>query len=152
MLKTERNNKSKDRSNRSLLLFGHGDGGGGPQRRMLDQLHRARGIDGTGVHGLPTVRFATPLQFFEDVERDHLDRPLAEWQGELYFEYHRGTYTTHAAVKKSNRRCEDLLHDLEFLLAAARALGGPEQRVTDDERVELLALWQALLQNQFHDV
>lgn len=48
-----------------------------------------------------------------------VERPLADWVGELYFEYHRGTYTTQAANKCDNRRGEELLHNVEFLATVA---------------------------------
>src|ERR1051325_4917386 len=75
--------------------------------------------------------------------------------GELYFEYHRGTYTSQALVKRNNRRAEKLLHDLEFLSAAALARGR-----TDDphaggprySREQINDLWKTLLVNQFHDI
>ena len=41
------------------------------------------------------------------------------WNGELYLEYHRGTYTTQARNKRANRKSEFLLHDAEFLAAFA---------------------------------
>ena len=46
------------------------------------------------------------------------------WVGELYFENHRGTYTSQAAVKLGNRRCEEKLHDLEFLASLANLIYG----------------------------
>ena len=67
--------------------------------------------------------------------------------GELYFEYHRGTYTSQAAVKKGNRRCEWALHDAEFLWTVAVKRHGAEY-----PRAELNRLWEILLLNQFHDI
>ncbi len=63
-------------------------------------------------------------------------------QGELYLEYHRGTYTSQARVKRGNRRCEQALHDAEFLGTAAGRY----------PREELDRLWKLLLLNQFHDI
>ena len=120
----------------SLLVYGYGDGGGGPTRAMLETLRRARDLQ-----GLPRTRTATSDEFFGALEAEPGDRPVVV--GELYFEYHRGTYTSQAAVKRGNRRCEQLLHDAEFL---ARCRGG------DYPRAELDRLWKLLLLQQFHDI
>jgi alpha-mannosidase len=148
LIKSEVQSRDNDHSNHSLLVFGHGDGGGGPQRRMLEYLTRARDVD-----GLPRVQLGrTPTAFFDQVARDAQERPLDEWCGELYFEYHRGTYTSQALVKRYNRLSEALLHDVEFLFVAGRAVGGAAGSPTAAERAECDRLWRIALLNQFHDV
>jgi alpha-mannosidase len=128
------------RSHHSLLAFGHGDGGGGPTAEMLERLRRARDLA-----GLPRTTIRSPEAFFDDLEEDARD--LRTVVGELYFEMHRGTYTSHAALKRGNRRGEAALRDAELVAAvAARASGVPYPRD------ELRALWQTLLLNQFHDI
>jgi alpha-mannosidase len=145
LLKSERQARDSDHSNHSMLLFGHGDGGGGPQRRMLDYLTRTKNVD-----GLPRVRLGhTPTDFFDRVAADDKLRPLDEWRGELYFEYHRGTYTSQALVKQRNRLSETLLAQIEFLLVAAAATAGGVDVAT---REEVARLWRIVLLNQFHDV
>ena len=67
--------------------------------------------------------------------------------GELYFEYHRGTYTSQAAAKRGNRRGERMLHEVEAAAALAHRLGAA--RYPADE---LRELWRLLLVNQFHDI
>jgi alpha-mannosidase len=129
--------KDHGRSRRSLLVFGHGDGGGGPTDEMLERLRRA-----ADVAGLPRTAIRAPGAFFDDLEADARD--LRTVVGELYFEYHRGTYTSQAAIKAGNRRAEGALHDAE--LACALAGGGAYPRA------ELERLWQTLLLNQFHDI
>jgi len=136
LLKTARDYKNLDRSHTSILLFGHGDGGGGPTREMLESLRRARDLQ-----GLPRTRVDTPEAFFDALEAERAERPVVV--GELYFEYHRGVYTTQAFVKQGNRRSERGLHDAE-LLAVAR--GG------EYPRAELDRLWKLLLLQQFHDI
>jgi alpha-mannosidase len=134
------NYKDHDRSNHSYLLFGYGDGGGGPTRAMLEQLNRMADVD-----GLPQIAQRTPNDFFQRLEADIKD-PIT-WRGELYFEYHRGTYTTQADTKRDNRRSEELLHDIEFLAAIANAnYGLPYPADT------LARLWKIVLTNQFHDI
>ena len=136
LLRTAREYKSSDHSRTSLLVFGHGDGGGGPTREMLETLARARDLQ-----GLPRTRHATPAEFFDALEAEPRARPVVV--GELYLEYHRGTYTTQARVKRGNRRAEQGLHDAEFLSVAR---GG------EYPREELERLWKLLLLQQFHDI
>ena len=128
--------KDHGRSHHALLVFGHGDGGGGPTAAMLERLRRARSLE-----GLPRTVQRSPDTFFDALEADARD--LRTVIGELYFEYHRGTYTSQAALKRGNRRCESALHDAE-LMCAFRAEPYPSE--------ELAALWQTLLLNQFHDI
>ncbi len=135
-----KNFKDADRANESLLLFGYGDGGGGPNRPMLEQLRRVR-----NVAGLPRVTVRSPREFFDRCERDLRDPCV--WSGELYFELHRGTYTSQAAIKRDNRRAEILLHDAELFAAAAHALGRARYPAA-----RLDALWKTTLLNQFHDI
>jgi alpha-mannosidase len=136
LLKSAREFKDHETSGASLLVFGHGDGGGGPTRTMLESLRRA-----ADLQGLPRTRQSTSDEFFAALEAEQADRPTVV--GELYFEYHRGVYTSQAFVKRMNRRCEQLLHDAEFL---AVARGG------DYPRAELDRLWKLLLLQQFHDI
>ena len=103
---------------------------------MLETLARARDLQ-----GLPRVRQVTADEFFASLEAEPAERPVVV--GELYFEYHRGVYTSQAAVKRGNRRCEQALHDAE-LLAVARGGAYP--------REELDRLWKLLLLQQFHDI
>jgi alpha-mannosidase len=127
--------KDHESSGTSLLLYGFGDGGGGPTRAMLERLHRMRDLQ-----GLPRVRSTTSDEFFSALEAETATRPTIA--GELYFEYHRGVYTSQAFVKRGNRVCEQLLHDAE-LMAVARG---------EDRRAELDRLWKLLLLQQFHDI
>ena len=138
--RTARDYKDHDRSHRSLLVFGYGDGGGGPTPAMLETLRRARDLQ-----GLPRTTITTSEEFFEALESESGDLPVI--LGELYFEYHRGTYTSQAAVKLGNAVGERSLHDAEFLAAAAMreaAAAYPAERLDE--------LWKLLLLNQFHDI
>lgn len=120
----------------SLLVFGYGDGGGGPTRAMLETLRRVGDLQ-----GVPRATLGTPAQLFELLEAEPADRPTVV--GELYLELHRGTYTSQARTKRGNRRSEFALHDAEFLCVLAG----------DGYPCEALdRLWQLLLLNQFHDI
>ncbi|XP_068131706.1 alpha-mannosidase 2C1 [Hyperolius riggenbachi] len=141
MLKTVRNNRDKGRVNSGIALFGFGDGGGGPTENMLGRFRRMRDTD-----GLPRVQMSTPDKFFAALEADTAQ--LCTWVGELFLELHNGTYTTQAQIKKGNRQCEQLLHNVEFLsslvLAQDESFSYPSSK--------LQHLWRLLLLNQFHDV
>ena len=65
----------------------------------------------------------SPVDFFDQVKRDSARHPLPVWQGELYFEYHRGTYTSQALVKLRNRRAEDLMQQIEVCCLLAYEYG-----------------------------
>lgn len=132
--------KEHDRARESLLLFGYGDGGGGPTAEMLEQLRRMGDVD-----GLPRVQQRSAAEFFARCEADIQD-PVV-WVGELYFEYHRATYTTQARNKRDNRRSELLLRDVELLASLAMHSGGTLYPALEIER-----LWKLVLLNQFHDI
>ncbi|XP_074901723.1 alpha-mannosidase 2C1 isoform X1 [Buteo buteo] len=141
ILKTVKNNKDKGCVNHSALLFGFGDGGGGPTQKMLDRMKRMSDTD-----GLPRVQISTPDRLFSVLEKE--SSQLCTWVGELFLELHNGTYTTQAQIKKGNRECERILHDVEVLSTLAVARGSAFQYPAS----QLQRLWRLLLLNQFHDV
>ncbi len=103
-----------------LLSYGWGDGGGGPTREMIENLSIMANFPAT-----PKVRTGKVKQFFVDLEKKVGNR-LPVWNGELYLEYHRGTYTTQAKTKRANRKSEFLLHDTEFIAVFADLIEGRE--------------------------
>uniref|UniRef100_A0A8C3V7X5 alpha-mannosidase n=1 Tax=Catharus ustulatus TaxID=91951 RepID=A0A8C3V7X5_CATUS len=141
VLKTVKNNKDKGRVNHSAFLFGFGDGGGGPTQKMLDRMKRMSDTD-----GLPRVQISTPDQLFSVLEKE--SSQLCTWVGELFLELHNGTYTTQAQIKKGNRECEQILHDVEVLSTLAVA----QDKEFQYPASQLQQLWRLLLLNQFHDV
>jgi alpha-mannosidase len=130
----------KDGIRSMLLAFGWGDGGGGPTRDHLEFLSRARDLE-----GLPRVKLASPGEFFADLKRQGL--PKERYAGELYFQAHRGTYTSQAKIKQGNRRCEFALRDAELWGTIAYTLNSHPFSPND-----LKPAWQKLLLNQFHDI
>lgn len=146
VLKTVNNFQEKGRSSKSMFLFGHGDGGNGPDEAMLERLDRMKNID-----GLPKVVMSTPTDFFQAVESEDTSM-LCKWKGELYLELHNGTYTTHAKVKKYNRTCEFLLTNVEIICSIAFALQRNQSAKFKYPEEEIRHLWKLLLLNQFHDV
>ena len=122
-----------------LTCFGYGDGGGGPIAEMLDNTERLS----HSVARCPKTAYTGVREFFERFD-ESLDRSrLRSWTGELYFEYHRGTLTSIAEVKKHNRIAENLVHDAEAL-AIISGIPYPEK--------ELDGIWKTILLNQFHDI
>jgi alpha-mannosidase len=134
--------QNKDINNDILVSYGYGDGGGGPTREMLETSIRME----KGIKGIPKVRQEFSRNYFEELEERVKDnKRLATWEGELYFEYHRGTYTSMARNKKSNRKSEIGLMDIEFLATVNRSnISYPKN--------ELELLWKQVLINQFHDI
>lgn len=155
------NHKNLESSDISLLVFGNGDGGGGPLAKMLENLRRIRATTNTHRE-LPSVSMGHSVdEFFEDLDKTtHAGSVLPNWHGELYLEFHRGTYTSHGSIKKGNRSSEILLRDAELLasLASLHSAITPnlraEQRGVDYvyPKDAIDACWEKVLCNQFHDV
>ncbi len=122
-----------------LIPFGYGDGGGGPCRDHIEYILREGDLE-----GMPKVEMTSPLTFFQELEKE--GGPVHTWDGELYFNAHRGTYTTQAAIKKNNRLSERALHHMELWGALAMLQG------TAYDAAEAKRLWKQLLLNQFHDI
>ncbi len=127
-----------------FLVYGHGDGGGGPTRGMLENVRRME----RGIPGCPKIRHEPMAPYFERLVARMRREPEAfpRWVGELYLEYHRGTLTSVAKNKRNNRRAEQMLHRLELLAVMAR-----QQGVTYPHEA-LERLWEIVLLNQFHDI
>ncbi|GMQ93405.1 MAG: glycoside hydrolase family 38 C-terminal domain-containing protein [Acidimicrobiia bacterium] len=120
----------------SLMPFGHGDGGGGPTREMLERARRLEDLDGA-----PRVSIGSPSEFFEHVEGEALaGARVPVWRGELYLEMHRGTLTSQLRTKLGNRRCERLLREVELWSATA------------GRRADVDDIWREVLTQQFHDI
>ncbi len=156
-LRSEHQHKNLTDDRNSLLVFGNGDGGGGPLAAMFEKLRRSRGASDTGAPSLPRVTMGrTVSEFYEKLEIDSKGgRELRTWTGELYFELHRGTYTSQALTKRNNRVSEILLHEIEYWgsLASIQALHTPaipERYVYPRQGVN--DLWEDVLLCQFHDV
>lgn len=139
--------KQKGYCNNVLNTYGYGDGGGGPTREMLERGRRLE----YGLPGMPVARFTSLTEYVEAVEDQFLAnaqsiRRLPRWCGELYLEFHRGTYTTAAKTKRGNRKGEYALARVEALSATDLYFGGSYPYD------ELHKNWRMLLHNQFHDI
>ena len=122
-----------------LLPFGYGDGGGGPTRDDIEYARREQNLEGA-----PRVELSDPKSFFKKM--DEAGGPVNTYVGELYFNAHRGTYTSQAKVKQNNRRAEFALREMEMWGAFGLCKG----KVYDSDKAD--ALWKELLLNQFHDI
>jgi alpha-mannosidase len=119
------NYQQKDINDELLLAYGWGDGGGGPTKKMIEAGKKMNEIP-----GMPEIKFGSAEAYFSRLDqRVSSNSDLPVWDGELYLEYHRGTYTSQAEIKKNNRKAEILLHDAEIfnsLTAAKNYLEYPE--------------------------
>ena len=131
---------NKNELNTSMSMYGYGDGGGGPTRNMLERGRRLRNFP-----GLPKAEIGHVDDFFETYHGHESELPV--WNGEMFYENHRGTYTSQAFVKKNNRKGEFMLTRAEMLgVFAEKLLGGEYPK----EQIE--KAWKILMTNQFHDI
>ena len=126
--------KEKDPQDKMMMVFGVGDGGGGPSKTMTERCLRTK-----NVPYLPKVKMGTALPYFENLKNDKL--PV--YKGEMYLEKHRGTYTSQSNCKNFNREFEEKMLSLETLLSCLGRFGKKE---------EIDALWKEALLYQFHDI
>ncbi|MFF4149178.1 alpha-mannosidase [Streptomyces sp. NPDC001651] len=136
-----RNYQEKGGGTRSLAPFGWGDGGGGPTREIMERARRLADLEGS-----PKVVVEHPDAFFAKARAEYEDAPV--WNGELYLELHRATYTSQARTKQGNRRSEHLLREAE-LWATTAALHAPGYTYPYEK---LDRLWKTVLLHQFHDI
>ena len=132
--------RQKHVSNRKLISYGFGDGGGGPQFEMIELARRCRDLE-----GCPKAEHTTVSHFMSELERS-VKNPDT-YNGELYLELHRGTLTNQHQIKRNNRLSEIALHNLEYL-TVYNAVENHETATDEAFR----ALQSTLLVNQFHDI
>lgn len=136
--------QQKEFNNEVLLTFGFGDGGGGPTSEDLEFARRLS----KGIPGTPKLKIDFAEHFLKRLEKRIAQNPrLPVWQGELYLEFHRGTYTTICKNKKNNRRGEFLYLNAEWLCTITQVLlncAFPKDHLAEG--------WEMLLTNQFHDI
>lgn len=125
-----------------LMAYGFGDGGGGPTREMLENIDAMAALP-----AMPQIKRQSVGDFFRDLDATSGDI-LPVWNGELYLELHRGTYTTQGRNKRANRASEFLLHDAEYLATLAAVL---DTAYTYPHEAFHQA-WELVCLNQFHDI
>jgi alpha-mannosidase len=136
--------QNKELTNEVLQCFGYGDGGGGATKEMLENAKRLE----KGIPGAPKIKIAKTIDFFKKLEsRVSKSKRLPKWVGELYLEYHRGTYTSVAKNKKYNRKTEYLNMDAEMLSTLSNLTVGKQYPQKSIE-----GMWETTMLNQFHDI
>ncbi len=142
MTGTWMNYRQQDINDHLLYLYGWGDGGGGPAEDQMERLQVMADLP-----DFPQVRAGRAGDYFAELYQRVWENPrLPTWVGELYLEYHRGTYTSQARVKQANRRAELFYREVELLNAWASLYGMPSRQE------QLNQGWRLVLLNQFHDV
>ncbi len=125
-----------------MHLYGVGDHGGGPTRTMLDNAERWMKPDVV----FPSLQLSTANAFFAELQPKLPNLQVPVWRNELYFEYHRGVFTTQAETKKQIRTTEELLLDAEKFSEFATLFGRPYPSKEFDRG------WKDLLFDDFHDI
>ena len=131
--------QDKNSGGQTLSLFGYGDGGSGATEEMVELMHRFG-----KVSVMPETSHMSAKEFLEKNLKDNQD--LAVWDGELYLEMHRGTYTTKSVLKNYNRKLEYKFRDAE-LISSIRTLQGEKYPAA-----EIRDLYKKFMVNQFHDI
>jgi alpha-mannosidase len=131
-------------------LPGVGDHGGGPTRDMLEVQERWQKSP-----FFPDIKFTTAKKYLDKITADNKD-PLPIWNDELYLEFHRGCYTTHADQKKLNRQAEQLLYEVELFISVESLINKNLDIENSNFRQKIKniieGLWKQVLFNQFHDI
>lgn len=131
-------------NNDVILTYGYGDGGGGPNAEQLEMARRLS----KGIANVPKSKTAFVGEFLDVVENNIKGNArLPVWRGELYFEHHRGTYTSIHKIKKNNRKAEFLYLNTEWLSTLAKLL-----KNVPFPKEDLRRGWELILTNQFHDI
>ena len=140
LMTADRECNNKEQLDTAMGMYGYGDGGGGPTNWMLERGRRLQNFP-----GLPKAEIGHVDDFFEITAQKAEELPV--WNGEMYYENHRGTFTSQAFVKKNNRRGEYAIERNEMLGVIAQKICGAEY-----QREKIETAWQLLLTNQFHDI
>lgn len=141
--------KSKEMSDTSIMVYGWGDGGGGPTYDMLENYRRIK----RGIPGIPKAKIATAREYFDKAEQNFKEsvkahKSEARWVGEMYLEMHRGTYTSIAKNKKKNRLSENLY----FMAAEGAAVADMIFNGNAYPQEIFRKNTENILLNQFHDI
>lgn len=131
--------QDKNTGGQTLSMFGYGDGGSGATEEMVELMHRFG-----KVSVMPETQHIGAKEYIEKNFKNN--NGLSKWDGELYLEMHRGTYTTKSVLKYFNRMLEFKFRTAE-LLSSIHALNGEYYPAE-----EIRGLYKTLMVNQFHDI
>jgi len=125
----------KDQGGQTLNMFGYGDGGSGCTEEMIEMMNRFEKLS-----VMPKCTHTSGAEFLEKNLKNN--KNLQVWDGELYLEMHRGTFTTKSYIKRANRRLEEKFRTAEMLTVMR----------DEDKKEEITELYKKFLINQFHDI
>ncbi|MBR2954492.1 MAG: alpha-mannosidase [Clostridia bacterium] len=131
--------QDKNQGGQTMSMFGYGDGGSGCTEEMIEVMHRFNKLS-----IMPKTEHISGQEFLEKNLKDN--KNLAKWDGELYLEMHRGTFTTKSKMKRYNRQLEYKLREAE-IISTLRHLKGAKYPYD-----EIRDIYKKLLINQFHDI
>lgn len=148
ILSTWERQQQKEYTDEVYMTYGHGDGGGGPTYEMLEYNRRLE----KGILGIPKTRLISAVESLDNIEEKfnkncELMNKTPKWKGELYLEFHRGTYTSVGRIKRYNRKGEFLCQNAEKMSVLSKLFAGNEYNNSILDKA-----WKTLLLNQFHDV
>ena len=131
--------QDKKTDTQTLQMFGYGDGGSGATEEMIEMMHRFEKLS-----IMPDTKHTTAHEFLENNFNE--SKNLSVWDGELYLEMHRGTFTTKSDIKKYNRDLENKFRTAEMLSVIRMLRNEPYPSE------KLRSLYKTFLINQFHDI
>lgn len=140
--------QDKGRTRSYLQPYGWGDGGGGSDAMQIERTKSAQACEGVPATTHEKAGDFCTVLHTEAHEAARRGAAIPVWDGELYLEAHRGTYTSQRWIKQANRAAEELLREVE-MLAVLAPLARAQQRAL---LAELDALWKQTLLHQFHDI
>lgn len=146
---TWQNYRNKELNDAVLTVYGYGDGGGGPTEGMLEESKRLS----YGIPSVPKVKLSGLHEYLQVLDENLKGKKLNTWYGDLYLEYHRGTFSSIAENKKNNRLCENKNQQAEWLASLAwwmQKKNGADGYTYPKEILD--QAWKLLLLNQFHDI
>lgn len=147
---TWQNYRNKELNDAVLTVYGYGDGGGGPTEGMLEESKRLS----YGIPGVPKVKLSGLKEYLQVLDKNLQNKKLNTWYGDLYLEYHRGTFSSIAENKKNNRICEYKNQQAEWLASLLWWMNKKNENANKNAypKETLDKAWKLLLLNQFHDI
>lgn len=138
----------KEKIDGMIFPFGYGDGGGGPTELMVETYLRCKDLE-----GVPRCQMESPVDFFERIDKNDVENT---YYGELYLAWHRGTYTSQAAIKKGVRKAEFAIREAQYLAGLLclkqNELEQAEKELLEEIKNRIEVCWNVLLFQTFHDI
>lgn len=136
--------RNKDIQEKLFRPIGEGDGGGGTTLDDIELIKRQKNLQ-----GLPKNSWKTISESMNEIFKN---TDIPTFDGELYLELHRGTYTTQAKIKYYHRRVDKMLHNVEYLLSYCFVNKDFDVDRIYQMKSQIDVVWKKFLINQFHDI